>query len=554
MRNKILIALSMLAGIAFAASSFTTHYNLEKSADGDTNWGSAYRSNMDTIDTQIYSASQTADNHIADTTGAHAATAISATSGSLVCLTEVNVQDYLDCLDGQLGAITGGTVVTTNTVQTITASKTFSALQTFTSGLTLTGGALTLPFSTGLLHSDGSGVITSSLLVNADVDAAAGITYSKLSLTDGIVDADVNSAAAIAYSKLNLATSITSADIVDGTIVNDDINASAAIVDTKLATISTSGKVSNSATTATAANTASAIVARDSDGNASATNFISATTANTGSGTITLTKSSARTQTFSAGGGGFSVVLPDATTLRNGSVYELNHNSTGTMTVKYNDASTIDTFGAGSDVRLILSSNSTSNGVWDYHSWIPQTAKYDTAGLAVTGTISSSSTIGLIETGGGTDQVKFAGPASTTGYTITLPGSAPTANTALAYDGANYVWSSAGGWTTYANENISGSGSVTTSTTVGQQVRRVTGNGAAVTLSTTPFGAVGGWSDGLVVRLIGQSSSNTVTVVHNDAANGAILNGDCTLGAYDVIELQWDSTASRWIEIARSIK
>ena len=56
---------------------------------------------------------------------------------------------------------------------------------------------------------------------------------------------------------------VTSTMITDGTIVNADINASAAIADTKLATISTASKVSNSATTATSANTASAIVARD---------------------------------------------------------------------------------------------------------------------------------------------------------------------------------------------------------------------------------------------------------------------------------------------------
>jgi hypothetical protein len=55
--------------------------------------------------------------------------------------------------------------------------------------------------------------------------------------------------------------------ILDGTILNADINASAAIADTKLATISTASKVSNSATTATSANTASAIVARDASGN-----------------------------------------------------------------------------------------------------------------------------------------------------------------------------------------------------------------------------------------------------------------------------------------------
>jgi hypothetical protein len=55
--------------------------------------------------------------------------------------------------------------------------------------------------------------------------------------------------------------------ILDGTIVNADINASAAIADTKLGTILTAGKVSNSATTAASANTASAIVARDGSGN-----------------------------------------------------------------------------------------------------------------------------------------------------------------------------------------------------------------------------------------------------------------------------------------------
>jgi hypothetical protein len=60
---------------------------------------------------------------------------------------------------------------------------------------------------------------------------------------------------------------VTSAMIANDTIVNADINASAAIVDTKLATIATAGKVSNSATTAASANTPSAIVARDASGN-----------------------------------------------------------------------------------------------------------------------------------------------------------------------------------------------------------------------------------------------------------------------------------------------
>ena len=60
---------------------------------------------------------------------------------------------------------------------------------------------------------------------------------------------------------------VTTGKIKDGEIVNADISSTAAIADTKLATIATAGKVSNSATTATNDNTASAIVARDAGGN-----------------------------------------------------------------------------------------------------------------------------------------------------------------------------------------------------------------------------------------------------------------------------------------------
>jgi len=69
-----------------------------------------------------------------------------------------------------------------------------------------------------------------------------------------------------------------SAGITAGSIVDADVNASAAIADTKLATIATAGKVSNSATTATNANTANAIVARDASGNFSAGTITAALT------------------------------------------------------------------------------------------------------------------------------------------------------------------------------------------------------------------------------------------------------------------------------------
>jgi hypothetical protein len=61
-------------------------------------------------------------------------------------------------------------------------------------------------------------------------------------------------------------TLITTGD--SGTVTN--LMLAGSIADTKLSTISTAGKVSNSATTATSANTANAIIARDSSGNFSA--------------------------------------------------------------------------------------------------------------------------------------------------------------------------------------------------------------------------------------------------------------------------------------------
>lgn len=69
---------------------------------------------------------------------------------------------------------------------------------------------------------------------------------------------------------------ITAGNIAAGTIVNADISASAAIADTKLATLSTAGKVANSATTATSANTGNTIVARDAAGSFSANTITAA--------------------------------------------------------------------------------------------------------------------------------------------------------------------------------------------------------------------------------------------------------------------------------------
>jgi hypothetical protein len=101
-----------------------------------------------------------------------------------------------------------------------------------------------------------------------------------------ITNAGISGSAAIALSKLAtgaLPTAITVAS------ANID---SAGIADTKLATITTAGKVSNSATTATATNTANAIVTRDASGNFSAGTITAAVTG-TASGNSRLVRTTA---------------------------------------------------------------------------------------------------------------------------------------------------------------------------------------------------------------------------------------------------------------------
>ena len=131
-----------------------------------------------------------------------------------------------------------------------------------------TGTVITLPSASGTVVTTGdTGSVTSTMISNGT-----------------IVDADINSAAAIASTKIS-GTAVTQADT--GTVTGTMLAGS--IADTKLSTIATAGKVSNSATTATDANTASAIVARDASGNFTAGTITAALTGNASTATTLAT-------------------------------------------------------------------------------------------------------------------------------------------------------------------------------------------------------------------------------------------------------------------------
>jgi len=87
------------------------------------------------------------------------------------------------------------------------------------------------------------------------------------------------------------AGTVGSPQITDLSIVNADVSTTAAIADTKLATISSVGKVANSATTGTATNTPSTLVLRDASGNFAA-GSITGTFVGNGAGLTGVTASS----------------------------------------------------------------------------------------------------------------------------------------------------------------------------------------------------------------------------------------------------------------------
>jgi hypothetical protein len=102
--------------------------------------------------------------------------------------------------------------------------------------------------------------------------------------------------------------------------------------------------------------------------------YIGFTTVTAAAGTTVLTNSSSgwiqvvgtTTQT---------IQLPNATTLYKGLAYTIANNSTGSVTIKDNAGTTLDTTVTGGTSILVLTANGTSAGSWSAYSYIP--ASYD---------------------------------------------------------------------------------------------------------------------------------------------------------------------------------
>jgi hypothetical protein len=116
---------------------------------------------------------------------------------------------------------------------------------------------------------DVTAVSTNTLTITRGIDGSSGVAHSAGAVVRHMAIGRDYREANEHIENTTTAHGLTLANVVKttdtGTVTNGMLAGS--IADTKLSTISTAGKVSNSATTATSSNTASAIVARDASGN-----------------------------------------------------------------------------------------------------------------------------------------------------------------------------------------------------------------------------------------------------------------------------------------------
>jgi hypothetical protein len=158
-----------------------------------------------------------------------------------------------------IGPTYGGTGVN-NGVKTITLGGNLVTSGAFATTITATGTtSVTLPTSGTLVGSADTGTVTSTMIadgtiVNGDISASAAIAYSKLSLSGSIVNADINASAAIAVSKL-----ASSAVTVGTTAITLGTSSTTLGGLTSVTSTSFVGTLTGNASTATSATTAGTV-------------------------------------------------------------------------------------------------------------------------------------------------------------------------------------------------------------------------------------------------------------------------------------------------------
>ncbi|CAB4144005.1 hypothetical protein UFOVP470_9 [uncultured Caudovirales phage] len=229
-------------------------------------------------------------------------------------------------------------------------------------------------------------------------DVTGALTYTPLQNNQTItVSGDVSGSGTTAITATLASTGVTAAAY---TYANVTVDAKGRVTAASSGSPVTTFNSRSGAVTLTSTDvgtalgvTAANIAVKDANANLTANGFFQALTKTTATGgTTTLTASSAYTHVVEGSGGHF-LKLPDATTLPAGAIYWVNNNqSSGTLTVQSNNNSTIAVLQSGGSSEITLVTNTTAAGTWDAHTLAPSNANWSTNTLTWTGTIGSGGT------------------------------------------------------------------------------------------------------------------------------------------------------------------
>jgi len=154
--------------------------------------------------------------------------------------------------------------------------------------------------------------------------------------------------------------------------------------------------VANGGTGVTTSTGASSVVLRDASANITTNSIFEGYSSVAAAGTTTTLTAASAPNYVVTGSGGQTFQLPDATTLPNGVNFTFNNNqSSGTIVVRNNSATTITTVQSGAFIDVSLLSNATAAGTWDTHTLAPANVSWSTNTFDYAGSITSATWNGV---------------------------------------------------------------------------------------------------------------------------------------------------------------
>lgn len=129
--------------------------------------------------------------------------------------------------------------------------------------------------------------------------------------------------------------------------------------------------------------------------------YTSSSTAISAAGTLSLTSSSNNLQYLTGSGAGYSVVLPNATTIPVGSLYQIINTTNETVDIKDGSSALLFTLSQNSIGYLYLQLNGTSAGTWVYFQVLASSTSSGIINYNITSTtpFTTSSTTDVVITG-----------------------------------------------------------------------------------------------------------------------------------------------------------